>query len=274
MGNVGMMRFVKPALAALTALGTAGCCTTPDFSLPDFRGRLDFSGSLAFDFDFDADMEFEFDGDFSAWIDLGVVASWDFDIDIEGKVAFEQEILIDIDDDGVEEKVTIIGFSDGDPDDVDTIVAAWEGDEFTFDDGYCYVLLVTEDSVTLITGECDGDSPVLTCTSPTDDPQDVSCEVCDENGECAQCESEKVSECIEEGSDVLDEIEPDEEPDQPKPEQDSGPPPLLDAGSPPVEVDAGMVSEMPEAGMPDRPEPTPDAGMTSEMPDAEQMPNI
>ncbi len=267
-------RLVNPMLALAAALSTASCCTTPDFSLPDFRGRLDFSGSLAFDFDFDADMEFDFDGDFSGWANLDVVTSASLGIDVSGLVAFEQEIQIDIDDDGVEETVSVIGFGDGDPDDIEIIVATWEGDEFTFDEDYCYVLVVTEETITLITGPCGSESPVLTCTSPADDPDDVSCEVCDENGECARCESEEVSECIEEGSDVLDEREPEPEPAS---TLDAGPshvepdaeaPRTIDAGETPEPsdeptVDGGMMTSPPDAGA-TTPQPEPDVTQSAE----------
>lgn len=265
------IRKLGAGVAAAAAFACYSCCSTPDFSLPDFRWRLDFSGSLAFDFEFDIDMEFEFDGDFSGWARLDVVTSGSLGIDISGKTAFEQDIDIDIDGDGAEERVSIIGFSDGDPDDVDTILAAWEGDESTFDEGYCYVLVVTEDTVTLIGGECNSDEAVLTCTSPADDLEDVSCEVCDENA-CERCYSSKVSECIDEGSDALDQIEP--EPDDDAESDDDAEPATEDAGEAPTELDAAVPStdsgasseagtprsdggapEAPEAGEVEAPEP-------------------
>lgn len=204
------LHFMKPALPALAALFAGGCCSVPDFNVGDMDGRLDFSGSLAFDFDFDADMEFEFDGDFSGWGRLGGATSVSLGIDLSGKTAYEQDIEIDIDDDGVEESVSVIGFSDGDPDAIDTVVAAWEGDVYTFDDGYCYVLVATETTVSLLTGPCEEDGPVLTCTSPADDLDDVSCEVCDEAGRCSECDGTTVGECISDGAEELDALpEPD-----------------------------------------------------------------
>ncbi len=260
-----MIRRLTSGLAVLAALNTSGCCETPDFSLPDFRGRLGFGGSVAFDFDFDVDMEFDFDGDFSGWANLDVVTAASLGIDVDGKVAYEQEIEIDIDDDGVEETVSVLGFGDGDADDVDTIVAAWEGDEYTFDEDYCYVLVITEDTVTLITGPCNSDSPGLTCTSPADDLDDVSCSVCDENGDCAECESNVVAECIDEGSDALDDREPEPEA-EPEPEPVSMP----DAGL--ADGDAGVPETSPDAAAPPvdggamtmTPEPmTPDPDVTA-----------
>lgn len=219
------LRFMKSALAGLTALATTGCCTSPDFDLGDMNGRVAFSGSLAFDFDFDLDMEFGFDGDFAAWAHLDAATAASLGIDITGKVAYEQELDIDIDDDGVNETVSVIGFGDGDPDDIDAVITAWEGDEYTFDEGYCYVLVWTSNTVTLLTGPCEGEGPLLTCSSPEDDLDDVSCEVCDEDGNCAQCDSQKVSECIDQGADELDDIAPGP---QPEPE-----PVMTDAGAPP-----------------------------------------
>jgi hypothetical protein len=227
------------------------------------NGRLAFSGSLAFDFEFDFDMEFDFDidFDFSAWahLDAATAVSLGIDIDLSGKVAYEQELEIDIDDDGVKESVSVIGFGDGDPDDLDVVITAWEGDEYTFDEGYCDVLVWKTDSVTLLTGPCDDDGPLLTCTSPDDDLDDVSCEVCDADGNCAQCDSGKVSECIDEGADELDDIEPEPEPE---PQGEPEPTPVItDAGAPPVtsEPDAS-----PGSWAVAKPEPEPDVTQSAE----------
>jgi hypothetical protein len=205
------LHFIKPVWPAFMALVAGGCCTTPDFNVGDMDGRLDFSGSLAFEFEFDADMEFDFDGDFSGWAGLGAATSLSLDIDIEGKIAYEQEFDLDIDDDGVEEEVRVIGFGDGDPNELDTVVATWQGDVYTFDDGYCYVLVWSDDSVTLLTGPCEEDGPVLACTSPADELDDVSCEVCDEAGRCTECDGTTVGECISDGAEELDDL-PEPEP--------------------------------------------------------------
>lgn len=259
----GWVRIVVPALVVLGVLaGLSTCCRTVDFTLPDFRGRLDFSGSLAFEFEFDANMEFEFDGDFSGWAKLDAVSATSLGIDLTGKVAFEQELDVDIDDDGVDERVSVIGLSDGDARDVDTVLASWEGDEYTFDEGYCYLLVVTEDSMTLITGRCNGDSPVLTCTSPTGDDESVSCVVCDAGGQCAPCDSKEVSECIDEGSEALGESRPPATP-EPPPATDDASSPIADAGAmePETAFDAGSTEdgstpgESPDEDMVDEPEP-------------------
>lgn len=232
--------FMKSVLTGLTALSVAGCCKTPDFNVGDMSGRMAFSGSVAFDFDFDADMEFDFGGSFSAWGRLGAATAASLDLDITGKLAFEQQLDVDIDDDGVEETVSVIGFGD-DADHIDTVVASWEGDKYTFDDGYCYVLVWANDTLTELTGPCDGNGPVLTCTSPDDNPDDVSCEVCDENGSCARCESRTVEACIDEGSDALAESTPEPEPS-----------PLPDAGSPPATTERDAAA--PDAGTPTPPD--------------------
>jgi hypothetical protein len=247
----------------------------PDFNVGDMGGRVEFSGSLAFDIEFDADMEFEFDGDFSGWGDLDGATSLSLgiDVDIEGKIAYEQELDIDIDDDGVEEEVRVIGFGDGDPDEIDTVVTAWKGDIYTFDDGYCYVLVWNDNTVTLLTGRCDEGGPVLACQSSEDDLSDVSCQVCDEAGRCSECDGTTVDECISDGAEELDEL-PEPEPTETDETQtdeaqteveptDAGPtePSAADAGA----ADAGS----PVVGEPDastEPEPT-DSEPTEPEPD-------
>jgi hypothetical protein len=204
---------MKPSLRTLAVLIAGGCCSMPDFNVGDMDGRLDFSWRLAFDFDFDADMEFDFDADFAGWAGFGAATAVNLGIDLSGKVAYEFDIDIDIDDDGVKESLSVLGFGDGDPDDIDIVVAAWKGDVYTFDDGYCYVLVANEDTVTLLTGPCDEDGPVLTCTSPAADRDEVSCEVCDEAGRCTQCDGTTVEECISDGAEELDDL-PEPEPEE------------------------------------------------------------
>jgi hypothetical protein len=252
--------FMKPPLRALVALIVAGCCTLPKFNVGDMDGRLAFSGHLAFRFDFDAHMKFNFDGDFAGWSGLSAATAVSLGIDWSGKVAYAQKRDIDIDDDGVKESVSVIGFGEGDPDDVETVVATWKGDVYTFDDGYCYVLVSKANTVTLLSGRCDEQGPVLTCTSPADDLQDVSCEVCDEAGRCSKCDGTTVDECISDGSKQLDRL--------PEPEPESEPPAQSDAGADAAEVDASVPEPVArDAGAPTMAEP--DASIE---PDASPMP--
>lgn len=192
-------------IGSLVAVGAVtSCCNTPEFEMGDMGIRAEFGVNVAFDFEFSLDFEFNFDGDLSGWANLFAATSVTFNYDFSGKVAYATEVEIDIDDDGVAETVKFLGFSStGSPDDIDRGFASWKGDEYSFDEGYCYVLSWQGDDAVLMTGRCGSSQPALMCPMPSGEFDAGRCEVCDDEGACAPCDSELVASCVSEGEAAL-----------------------------------------------------------------------
>jgi len=187
--------------AALIAVGS--CCTDPELEVPSLRGRLDFGFDVASDVAFDADMRVDFDGDLALWCGIDAATEWTVDFDFSGLDAYEQTLDVDIDDDGVPEKVVLIAFAAADPADPERVFCSWKGDEYTYDAGRCYLLWWEGDTVRMLSAPCGRDEPALSCSKERDDAASFSCGVCEESGRCAPCDARTVDDCVQEGADAL-----------------------------------------------------------------------
>lgn len=208
--TVSLSRFWAVPLCLLlgTLLNVSSCCDKPEFEVTDMRLRAEFSFSVAIEIEFSLDLEISFDGDLAAWGNLGAATAAAFDYDFSGKTAYAQRLQVDIDDDGVAESVDFLVFSDGAPSDYDHGFAAWRGDRYSFDKGYCYVLSWQDDSAVLMSARCGSTEPALACPLESGEADTSECEVCDATGACAACGSSTVADCIDEGSAALEPDEP------------------------------------------------------------------
>ncbi len=192
-----------------TAIGTTlivvgSCCSDPELEVPQLRGRLDFGFDVAFDVGFDADMRVDFDGDLALWCGIDVATEWTVDFDLSGFDAYEQTLDVDIDDDGVPEKVVLIAFATDDPSDPERVFSTWKGDEYTYDAGRCYLLWWDGATVMMLSAPCGNGEPALLCSKERDEATSFSCDVCEASGRCAPCDARTVDDCEQEGAEALD----------------------------------------------------------------------
>jgi len=186
------------ALLSSVLLVIGSCCDDPELQLSDMNARIDFAATVSLAVEFDLNMALEFGGDFAGWSGVSAASSANLAASIGGD-AYQQTVQLDIDDDGVEEAVRWVAFSDVGPEAPQQLLAAWEGDKYSFDAGRCYLLAQQGAEVRLLSAQCQQPQPALVCVR-AGDAESALCQVCDEQGTCAACKSDSVLGCVEEGA--------------------------------------------------------------------------
>jgi hypothetical protein len=173
----------------IVPLGMRGCCESTGLSLGRFSGFMDLSYRLSLDVDLSLFTSFELGGRIGAWADIELLADLELNLDLDAVIFKQASLQQDIDRDGKEESVSLLAAVDEQSGEAVRVFVAWKGDEYTLDEGRCYLAWVEGDSLRLASASCgERESPII-CSAPIDDPDRLSCQSCTEEGECTQCDT-------------------------------------------------------------------------------------
>lgn len=224
----GLLLPVWGMLTLSVFVAAQACCDDYKLRVGSLSGRMDFGFDAAADVDFDWDMRFDFGWDWSGWAGISAATEANLDFDWTGAGSFRTRINGDVDDDGVDEKVRLIAVAKDDPSDPDRVYATWKGDEYSFDQGICYLLWWEGRRIELLSARCDESEPALHCSMTWGNESSLSCDVCNDAGACMQCGTDQtIADCVRAGEEEL--------PDEPEPSNTEG----GSAGRPGVVGDAG-----------------------------------
>lgn len=190
------------ATAAMLLLLTA-CCDERNATVGDMQGRLRFGFEFAAKVKFDFSVRFNFASDIRVWSGVLAASTANLHYDIAGKVASRQTVKVDVDDDGVDETVDLVAFGETDGSTPERVFAVWKGDEYTFDEGRCYLLWWEGSQIEMLNGACQVDEPALHCEATAPKADALACDVCSETGACAPCHGGTVPDCEKEGERTL-----------------------------------------------------------------------
>jgi hypothetical protein len=191
-------------LALSTLVVAQACCSDYQLRVGKLRGQMDFGFDVAADVEFDWDMQFNFDFDWTGWAKISAATAANLDFDGFGSLTFGTRTSGDVDDDGVDERVRLVAVAGDEPAEPDRVFAAWEGDEYSFDEGICYLLWWDGKQIDLLSSRCGNDEPALHCVMTRGNEASLSCDVCNGNGACTECSAQQtVDDCITTGEDQL-----------------------------------------------------------------------
>lgn len=173
----------------IVPLGMRGCCESTGLSLGRFSGFMDLSYRLSLDVDLSLFTSFELSGRIGAWADIELLADLELNLDLDAVIFKQASVQQDIDRDGKQENVSLLAAVDERSGEAVKVFVAWKGDEYTLDEGRCYLAWVEGDSLRLASASCgERENPII-CRAPIDDPDRLSCQSCTEDGECTQCDT-------------------------------------------------------------------------------------
>lgn len=184
--------------SSIGLVGTAACCDEPELRVGDIQAMGDFSLSVSVGVEFSVEHAIVFDGDLPAWSGLAAAGNADVEYEFSSKHAYARELELDIDDDGVREKVEYLGFSNGSPANIERGFASWHGDRYSFDTGYCHLLSWQGAFGLLLSGHCGSTGAAVACPVGLERSTEPICQVCDATDACSVCSSQTLTECLRE----------------------------------------------------------------------------
>ncbi len=173
-----------------------GCCGDVNLSLGRFSGFMSGSFRLAGDIDIDGLSSFDLTVSIGGWAGVSFVTDIELDIDLSGFSFVTGDKKEDIDEDGADETVRVLVAVDEDDEDNNRVFLAWKGDEYTLDEGQCYLAWLVGETLWLASAPCDEPEGGIVCQMRADDESSMSCEGCDRSGACRECDADgKAKDC-------------------------------------------------------------------------------
>jgi len=172
-----------------------GCCEKVSLSLGRFKGFVSAYLHISLEITLKDLDDSKVSGQIGVWARTPAVTDLELGIDSTNFTFAEGKLVTDVDQDGYDETVKILVAID-DRDQSQRAFIAWKGDKYTLDKNRCYLAWQEGRTARLVSGRCDGKQGAIWCHAPSSKPSKLVCQVCDQSGECVDCDTdEPISEC-------------------------------------------------------------------------------